>query len=134
MGKIEGKALDIGGMTNFVIIQMLQSKLLGVVISLAVTQDLTTPSWTMPQEQWALIVQGFAVCVVQMLLAFFGKKSFLATEIMYPPVDYKAGFPPDAVALLDMNGIDPVEWTKLMPMLEAGERAVDHNGPASASP
>lgn len=58
-------------------------------------------------------ITGFMLTVVQFMLSLLGACAYNADETIYPELDEAQDIPPDALALLDMNGIDVTRWKRL---------------------
>eukprot|EP00913_Durusdinium_trenchii_P032477 g30406.t1 len=58
----------------------------------------------MPNAIYVTIVEGFMLTLFQLGMAVLGACAYTADEHLYPELDEANDFPPDAIALLDMNG------------------------------
>eukprot|EP00435_Cladocopium_sp_Y103_P037184 s2477_g9.t2 len=116
----------ISAMERFVLLQMAAAKLLGMLIPRIVTHNLyseTPGGWVMPKHYYVTIITGFMLTVVQFMLSLLGACAYNADETIYPELDEDPrhgdsftgahDVPPDALALLDMNGIDVTRWKRL---------------------
>lgn len=106
----------ISAMERFVLLQMAAAKLLGMLIPRIVTHNLyseTPGGWVMPKHYYVTIITGFMLTVVQFMLSLLGACAYNADETIYPELDEAQDIPPDALALLDMNGIDVTRWKRL---------------------
>ncbi|CAJ1354420.1 unnamed protein product [Effrenium voratum] len=106
----------VAAMERFILLQMMAVKLLGMIVPKLVTENLQGPSWEMPNQFYVSILNGFMMCLVQLPLAILGSCAYTADEGLYPELDYEADLPPDAIALMDMSGIDPSQWKRLRRM------------------
>jgi len=106
-------SLQASQMAGWVMTQELQGLLTGIL-----TEVGPEPSGaSMTSQEYIGVIVGFAVCLLQLILAVWGIWVFKSnnTELMYPKVE-KSVFPLDSLALLDMNGVSPAEWTGLAAM------------------
>ena len=103
----------LDAMEQFLLLQMLFSKLTDKVLPLIVKDDLHASGWTMPNALFVQVLVGFLTCVIQLFLATLGLRAYEASPEMYPPVNFETDLPPDTLAVLDMGGIDPDRWVRL---------------------
>eukprot|EP00434_Breviolum_minutum_P015696 symbB.v1.2.013828.t1/scaffold990.1/size146246/10 len=106
----------LASMERFVLLQMAAMKLLGFLMPRVVTHNLysdTPGGWVMPMKFYVTIITGFMLTAVQLMLALLGACAYNADETLYPELDEASDVPPDALALLDMNGIDVTRWKRL---------------------
>ena len=108
----------LDSMEQFLLLQMLFSKLTDKLLPLIVRVDLHAESWTMPNFLFIQVIAGFLTCVIQLFLASLGLHAYEAGTELYPPVNFGADLPPDTLALLDMDGIDPDKWVRLQELQE----------------
>ncbi|CAE7577950.1 unnamed protein product [Symbiodinium sp. KB8] len=100
----------LDAMEQFLLLQMMSSKLMDKLLPLLVKNDLQAEGWTMPNALFLQVLTGFLTCIIQFLLATLGLRAYEAGAGLYPPVNFATDLPPDTLALLDMDGIDPDRW------------------------
>jgi len=100
------------GMGKFVNAHLIVGKLTDLILRLALKENYVTSSWSLPREEWAAMVSGFVLCIVELLLALLGMRLFPWDERMYPASCDRelGGLPLDTIALLQLNGIRTEEW------------------------
>jgi len=103
----------LDAMEQFLLLQMMSSKLMDKLLPLLVKNDLQAEGWTMPNALFLQVLTGFLTCIIQFLLATLGLRAYEAGAGLYPPVNFATDLPPDTLALLDMDGIDPDRWVRL---------------------
>eukprot|EP00931_Biecheleriopsis_adriatica_P123262 TRINITY_DN98304_c0_g1_i1.p1 TRINITY_DN98304_c0_g1~~TRINITY_DN98304_c0_g1_i1.p1 ORF type:complete len:400 (-),score=44.97 TRINITY_DN98304_c0_g1_i1:117-1253(-) len=99
--------------------QMMALQMLGKLLKIFVRMDLSNGTWVMPNAIFVNIVNAFVLCVIYLLISLVGVKAFPHGEGMYPAPDFEAGLPPDSLAMLDMNGVDPTQWKRLQMLQES---------------
>eukprot|EP00419_Tripos_fusus_P084410 CAMPEP_0172865414 /NCGR_PEP_ID=MMETSP1075-20121228/81392_1 /TAXON_ID=2916 /ORGANISM="Ceratium fusus, Strain PA161109" /LENGTH=387 /DNA_ID=CAMNT_0013714441 /DNA_START=63 /DNA_END=1226 /DNA_ORIENTATION=- len=112
------------GIGKFVNLHMVVGKILDIVLRLAVKENYDTRKWSLPQNEWATMISGLVLCVVELILALLGMRLFPWDERMYPTSCSKSGgeFPLDTLALLQLNGVRTEEW-KVFENLKPGNTA-----------
>lgn len=107
------KGHSLGSMEHFLLFQMLAAKLLEKALPFLVPGDFDGNSWVMPHDIFMHILTGFILCVLQLSLSTLGLQAYVADAAMYPSVNYDTELPPDTLATLDMNGVDPHKFRRL---------------------
>jgi len=100
------------GIGKFVNAHMLVGKIVDMILRLVVKKDYVAARWTLPSHEWAAMISGLILCIVELLLALLAIRLFPWDERMYPTsCDRESGcLPLDTMALLQLNGIRTEEW------------------------
>jgi len=101
------------GMGKFVGIHMLAGKIIDLIVVL-VMRNTDIGCRVEDPHLFGTMFSGFIVGVVVFALAAVGPRLFPWSQAMYPPRD-EAGFPPDTIALLQLNGVRTDEWPARRP-------------------
>jgi len=117
------------GMGKFVNAHMIVGKIVDMILRLAVRAHYVTPRWSLPDEQWAAMISGLVLCIVELLLALLGMRLFPWDERMYPTsCDRESGgLPLDTIALLQLNGIRTDEWAVFRNLGNCNKESSEHN-------
>ena len=117
----------LDAMEQFLLLQMLFSKVMDKIMPLILKTDLHANNWTMPNTLFLQVVAGFLTCVLQLYLAHLGLRAYEAGPAMYPPVNFATDLPPDTMAVLDMGGIDPDKKPKAVDTSSSEVRAASEH-------
>jgi len=100
------------GIGKFVNAHLIIGKTVDLILRLALKENYVTGRWSLPHEEWAAMISGLVLCIVELLLALLGMQLFPWDERMYPTsCDRESGgLPLDTIVLLQLNGIRTHEW------------------------
>lgn len=96
----------------FVQMQVIISKLLDMILDLALAKPYDNGHWKMPRGDYAGIISGWIMCVIELVLMVHACRALPVN--MYPPQpNYETGIPLDFVAMMELSGIRPSDWNRL---------------------
>lgn len=116
---------DTKAIQLFTTSHMFWPNLMELVVPLIITKGARVGNWQINRSNLTNIILGFAICVLELLLASSGDKAYPSSEVMYPPPDCAGGLPLDTIPLLQLNGVHASKWDVLRNVSPNGEPNVD---------